>query len=85
MSKSPFEPEPDPQEGITLSENHTEITLTFKAGSGYDAPWIGVKGPIDDVAVKVGLEPGSKVSAFMKVVPGMAKFFQDKAAEANPK
>jgi hypothetical protein len=78
---SPFTPEPD----VAVSENKAEISITLKAGTGYDAPWIVVKGPIDDVAVKSGLEPGSKVSDFMKVVPKMAKFFQDKAAEANPK
>lgn len=85
MSKSPFEPEQDPQEGITVSENKLEVSVTLKAGTGYDAPWIVAKGPRDEVAAFIGLEAGAKLSAFNAQVPKLAKHFHDKAEEVNPK
>lgn len=76
---SPFDPEPDVQ------DNGLEVSITLKAGSGYDAPWIVAKGPRDEVARFIGLEAGAKLSAFNAQVPHLAKHFREQAEAVLPK
>lgn len=62
-----------------------EVSVTVKYGPEYDAPWLVVRGPRDEVAEFVGLEPGAKLSAFNAQVPKVSDHAHTKYQETNPK
>lgn len=57
-----------------VASNGVEISLTFKAHGGYDAPWAVVKGPINEVAKAIAAKDDGKVSSVLKQVAEVDKY-----------
>ncbi|GAB3475442.1 hypothetical protein [Amycolatopsis cihanbeyliensis] len=58
-------------------ESRTRVSLTFKASSGYDAPWVVVEGPtLAAVYGQVSGENAEALKAVFNLVAGGASYFQ---------
>ena len=67
-------------------ETGGKVVLTFKCGSGYEAPWIVVHADdLDDAYNHVHGEGGSKLSKLMERVYAAGKFFTGLAGDSQAK
>lgn len=71
---NPWADDMPPAPAPVVASNGVEVSLTFKAHGGYDAPWTVVKGAISDVAKAIAAEDNGKVSSILKQVAEVDKY-----------
>jgi hypothetical protein len=63
---------------FSIDTNGVEVSVTCKAGPGYEVPWVVFKGDITEVAKKFGFaeDRDAKASDLLKLAAPVARYFQ---------
>jgi|SRR5690606_749511 len=78
-----FETETDKKGNIVVNPNtEGKIVTTFKAGAGYDAPWIVVHA--ETVEESIGIMKSAQISELMSLVQQGAKHFAEGWTGSQP-